>query len=144
MGIKVLPILEDRNLGEFWGRKQQKCLRLDRSRKRIEKKFEKLLKFEEHMREKSLLKNLFLNFNRSSTDQVPIELGRNYSSEFFKNSIDWKRGFVQSKNNFNWLSNNRVSIEPGRNRLKILRHFRSVEKHPRSIKNWKNWNFENQ
>ena len=34
-------MLEDKNLGEIYGRKRQKILRLDRSKRESEKKFEK-------------------------------------------------------------------------------------------------------
>ena len=37
-------MLEDKNLGEIWGRKWQKSLRLDQLKWKREEKFEKLLK----------------------------------------------------------------------------------------------------
>ena len=44
-----LPMLEDKNLGENSRRKRQKSLRLDWSKKREEKKFEKAFEYVKNM-----------------------------------------------------------------------------------------------
>ena len=49
------------------------------------------------MREKAFFKSPHSNFDRSSTDRVPIEPGRNYPSEFFKNLIGRNWGLINRK-----------------------------------------------
>ena len=121
-------MLEDKNLGKIWGWKWQKSLdwigRGKEGKKKIEKVFEKWRTRAE--------KGLFVLFfeirsvkYRSGTNQAKQKL----SIKNVKNLDRSKIGFNQPKNRFDWSSTNQASIKPGRNKLKNLRHFRSVKKH---------------
>ena len=83
-------MLEDKNLGENWGKKRQKPLRLDRSKRESEKKFEKAFEYVKNTWGEAFYKTQLSKFDRSKLD------------------------FDQSKNRFVWSSTNRASIEPGK------------------------------
>ena len=106
-------MLEDKNLGEFWGNKWKNPLDWIGQRKEERKSLKSFWNYEEHVREK-LFKRLI-----------------------FRNSISRNWGLINRKID----SIDRAPIELGRTKPKILKHFQSVEKHTWSIENLEKMNF---
>ena len=100
----------------MWGRKGQKAWVFGLIEAQEDKGEKKDLKSWRTRDVWALYFSFFSKLDRLSTDQVPIEPGKRFSSKNFKIFDQSKIGFDQLKNKFDWSSTNQGSIELGRDK----------------------------